>query len=78
MFWSGLFLLEVSLIIGFYVLPELQALRYSPPDGHWEKEFPLSDSSWLPVVALVSLGLFTVANAGLITMMWRAFKSRRG
>ncbi len=29
---------------------------------------------WLQVAAIAFLGLFTVANIGLITVVWRAFK----
>ena len=69
----GLLLLEVTLVIGFYVIPQFHAQKYAP-DGHWEMETPLHDSPGMRVALIAFLGLFGVGNAGLIILVWRAFK----
>jgi hypothetical protein len=68
----GLLVLELSLIVGFYILPLFQA-RNSPA-GHWEMETPLHDSLGLRVALIAFLGLLAVGNIGLLAMVWRAFK----
>ena len=68
----GLLVLEMSLIVGFYILPQFQARN--APAGHWEMETPLHDSLGLRVAVITFLGLLAVGNIGLMTMVWRAFK----
>jgi hypothetical protein len=68
----GLLVLEMSLIVGFYILPEFQARN--APAGHWEMETPLHDSLGVRVAVIAYLGLLGVGNIGLLTMVWRAFK----
>jgi len=69
----GLLVLEVGLVIGFYVVPEFHAQKYAPL-GHWEMETPLRDSPGMRVGLIAFFGLFTLGNAGLIILLWRAFK----
>jgi hypothetical protein len=68
----GLLVLEMSLIVGFYILPQFQARN--APAGHWEMETPLHDSLGVRVAVIAFLGLLAVGNIGLMTMVWRAFK----
>ena len=68
----GLLVLEMSLIAGFYILPQFQARN--APAGHWEMETPLHDSLGGRVAVIAFLGLLVVGNIGLMTMVWRAFK----
>ena len=68
----GLLVLEMSLIVGFYILPQFQA-RNSPAT-HLEMETPLHDSLLMRVAVIAYLGLLAVGNLGLMTMVWRAFK----
>jgi hypothetical protein len=70
---SGLLLLEASLVICFYVIPELRAQKYSP-FGNWEMETPLHDSPGMDVGLVAFLGLFVLGNVGLMILVWRAFK----
>lgn len=67
----GLLLLEVILIVGFYVAPQMHAQKYAP-DGHWQLEAPHGAGMMIATVAF--LGLFSVGNAGIILLIWRAFK----
>jgi hypothetical protein len=68
----GLVCLEISLIIGFYILPQFQARN--APLGHWEMETPLRDSPGGWAVLIAFLGLLTFGNIGLMVMIWPAFK----
>jgi hypothetical protein len=68
----GLLVLEMSLIVGFYILPQFQGRN--APAGHWEMETPLHDSLGVRVAVIGFLGLLAVGNIGLMTMVWRAFK----
>jgi hypothetical protein len=71
----GLLVLELSLIVGFYILPLFQARNsQNSPAGHWEMETPLHDGLGLRVALIAFLGLLAVGNIGLLTMVWRAFK----
>jgi hypothetical protein len=72
MIFVGLLCLEMSLIIGFYILPQFQARN--APLGHWEMEAPLRDSPEVWAVPIAFLGLLTFGNIGLMVMIWRAFK----
>jgi hypothetical protein len=69
----GLLFLEVSLVVGFYVVPEFHARKYAP-DGHWEMETPLHAGPGMWVALITFLGLFAMGNIGLIILVWRAFK----
>ncbi len=68
----GLLVLEMSLIVGFYILPQFQARN--APAGHWEMETPLHDSLGMRVAVIAYLRFLAVGNIGLMTMVWRAFK----
>jgi hypothetical protein len=72
MTYVALLCLELSLIVGFYVIPEFQARN--APVGHWEMETPLHNSPGLWAALIASLGLITLGNIGLITMIRRAYK----
>lgn len=72
MLWIGLLCLEMSLIIGFYVVPQFRARN--APAGHWELESPRTDSPLLWLALLTFLGLFTLGNIGLIVKIWRRFR----
>ena len=73
--WVGLLCLELSLIVGFYVVPQFQARN--APAGHWEGETPLGNGAGLWFALIVFLALLAVGNVGLIIMIWRAFKDLR-
>jgi hypothetical protein len=68
----GLLVLELGLIVGFYILPQFQARN--APATHLEMETPLQDSLGMRVAVIAYLGLLAVGNLGLMTMVWRAFK----
>jgi len=68
----GLLVLELGLIVGFYILPLFQARN--APATHLEMGMPLHDSLGLRVAVIAYLGLIAVGNLGLMTMVWRAFK----
>ena len=68
----GLLVLELGLIVGFYILPQFQARN--APATHLEMETPLHDSPGVRVAVIAYLGLPAVGNLGLMTMVWRAFK----
>ena len=68
----GLLCLELSLIIGFYILPQFQARN--APVGHWEMETPLGNDPGLWLALIVFLGLLALGNIALIIMICRSFK----
>ena len=68
----GLLILELGLVVGFYILPLFQARN--APATHLEMEIPLPDSLGLRVAVIAYWGLLAVGNLGLMTMVWRAFK----
>jgi len=68
----GLLVLEMGLIVGFYILPQFQARN--APAGHWEMETPLHDSPEMRLAVIAFLGFVAVGTIGLMTMVWRAFK----
>ena len=68
----GLLCLELSLIIGFYILPQFQARN--APVGHWEMETPLGNGPGLWLALMVFLGLLALGNIALIIMIWRSVK----
>ena len=65
----GLFCLEMSLVIAFYVVPQFQALNV--PTGHWEMETPLRLSPGTSLALIAFLGLLILGNIGLIAMIRR-------
>ena len=71
----GLLCLELSLMIGFYILPQFQA--WDAPVGHWEMETPLGNGPGLWLALIVFLGLLAPGNIGLIIMIWRSVKKLR-
>jgi hypothetical protein len=68
----GLLVLEISLVVGFYILPQFRA--QNAPIGHWEMETPLRDILGVRMAVVPFLGVLAVGNVGLITMVWRAFQ----
>jgi Na+/H+ antiporter NhaA len=68
----GLLILELGLIVAFYILPLFQARN--APATQLEMEMPLPDSLGLRVAVIAYWGLLAVGNLGLMTMVWRAFK----
>jgi len=70
MLWVGLLCLEMSLVIGFYVVPQIEALN--APVGHWEMEAPHGPGLWAAVIAF--FGLLVLGNIGLVIVVWRRFK----
>ena len=73
--FSGLLVLELGLIVGFYILPQFQARNVLAM--HLGPEMPVHDSLGTRVAVIVYLGLLAVGNLGLVTMVWRAFKKLR-
>jgi hypothetical protein len=70
--FSALLVLELSLVVGFYVLPQFQARNASAM--HLGMEMPLQDSLAMRMAAIAYLGLLVAGNLGLMTMVWRTFK----
>jgi hypothetical protein len=64
----GLLVLELGLVVGFYILPQFQARN--APATHLEMEAPLHDSLGMRVAVIAYLGLLAVGNLGLMTMVW--------
>jgi hypothetical protein len=75
MMFVGLLCLEMTLVIGFYIVPQFQARN--APVGHWEMETPLGDGSGLWVALIAFLGLLILGNIGLVVTIRRAFKELR-
>ena len=69
----GLLLLEVLLVGAFYVITHFQGYQ-SPALGNWRLETPLS--SFPGRLAVITFFvIFVFGNAGLIFLVWRAFKA---
>jgi hypothetical protein len=68
----GLFALEMSLVVGLYILPQFRARN--APIGHWQMETPLPDGIGARMAVIAFLGVLAAGNVGLLTMVWRAFK----
>jgi hypothetical protein len=78
LFLSGLLLLEVSLVIAFYVLPQFQTHAYNPhPNIGLEMDAVLQEYPILRIAIIAFLGIFLFGNIGLVMMVWRAFKNLR-
>ncbi len=78
LFFSGLLLLEASLVIAFYVVPQFQTHVYDPhPKIGLEIDAVLHRYPSLRVALIAFLGIFLFGNIGLIMMVWRAFKNLR-
>src|SRR5690242_8914210 len=73
--FAGALALELILIAEFWVIPEFGARN--TPNGHWEKEFPFSNSPWLPFFGIAFLVLFALGNIGLLVMVLRAIRDLR-
>ena len=71
----GLLLLELGLVIGVYFMPQFHAQRYAPPDGHWQLELPMANSTGMRLGMVGFVGLFALGNAGLILLVWRAYRN---
>jgi hypothetical protein len=73
--WTGLLLIEASLVARVFVIPQL---HHSPYDTHtalWlEIDMVVLAHPLLEVAAIAFLGLFVVANVALMIVIWRAFK----
>jgi hypothetical protein len=78
LFLSGLHLLEASLVIAFYVVPQFQTHVYNPhPNIGWEIDAVLHRYPSLRNALITYLGIFLFGNIGLIMMVWRGFKNLR-
>ena len=74
----GLLLIEASLVIAFYVIPQFQPLVVNAhPDIGLEIDAVLQQHPGLKVAIIAYLAIFSFGNIGLIVLVWRAFKSLR-
>jgi hypothetical protein len=75
---SALFLLESTLVIAFYVVPQFQSHEYNPhPEIALEIDTVVQRYPWLRIAFIAFVVLFLFGNVGLIVMIWRAFKNLR-
>jgi len=73
-----LLLLEATLVIAFYVIPQFQAHEYNThPDIGSELEAVLREHPGLKIGLIVYWALFLLGNIGLIVMVWRSSKILR-
>jgi len=73
--WTGLLFIEASLVARFFVVPQLHNQRYDThPALRLEMDTVVHEHPLLQVAAIAFLGLFVVANIGLMIVIWRAFK----
>jgi hypothetical protein len=75
--FAGLFVLELSLIAVIFVPFGWLRSGNSPVQGHWEQEFPFSNSSWLPLAGIGAIAIvivFAIANIGLLFKIWQAVR----
>ena len=78
LFLSGLLLMEASMVIGFYVVPQFQTHVYNPhPNIGLEIDVVLQKYPILRIAIIAFLGIFLFGNIGLVMMVWRAFKNLR-
>jgi hypothetical protein len=78
LFLSGLLLLEASMVIAFYVVPQFQTHAYNPhPNIGLEIDAVLNRYPSLRTAIIAFLGIFLFGNIGLVMMVWRAFKNLR-
>jgi hypothetical protein len=70
--FSGLLVLELGLIVAFYILPQIQA-RNSPATG-LGNEMPFRDGLGMRVAVIAYLSLLVVGNLGLVALVWRSYK----
>jgi len=77
-FWVGLFLIEASLLVAFFVIPQFQTQVYYPhPALQLEVDEAIRE---LPALRMASIGLwgcFILANFILMIEIWRAFQNLR-
>ena len=77
--WTGLLVIEASLVARFFVIPQL---HHSPYDTHtalwFEMDMVILAHPLLEVAAIAFLGLFVVANIALMIEIWRVFTGRSG
>jgi len=74
--WTGLLLIEASLVATFFFpAPQPHKQRYDThPALRFEMDTVVHEHPLLGVAAIAFLGLFIVANVGLMIVIWRAFK----
>lgn len=76
--WTALLVIETSLIAEFYVVPQFHVQTYDThPALRLEMDAVVREHPWLPVAAIMFLGLFVLANIGLVIVTWRALKHLR-
>lgn len=78
LFWLGLLLLEGTLVIAFYVIPQFQAHEYNAhPNIGSELDTVIREHPGLKIGLIVYWASFLLGNAGLLLMVWRSFNSLR-
>jgi hypothetical protein len=78
LFWLGLFLFEASLVVAFYVIPQIQAHEYNAhPNIGLELDAVIREHSGLKIGLILYCALFLLGNIGLIVMVWQSFKTLR-
>jgi hypothetical protein len=77
-FWLGLLVLEASLVVTYYILPQFQTQTYNPhPNIGFEMDTVLQEHPSLYVVMIGFLCVFVFGNIGLVVKVWRAFRNLR-
>jgi len=74
-FWLGLFLIETSLVTGFWVVPNSNAGYDTHPALQLEIDEVMREHPGLRIAAIALLGFFILANVGLMIEIWPAFKN---
>jgi hypothetical protein len=78
LFWLVLLLLEGTLVIAFYVIPQFQAHEYNAhPNIGLELDAVIREHPGLKIGLIVYWALFLLGNAGLFPMVWGSFKTLR-
>jgi hypothetical protein len=73
--WTGLLLIEASLVARFFVVPQFHSQIYDThPALRLEMDTVVREHPGLQVAVIAFFGLFTLANIGLVVIIWRAFK----
>jgi hypothetical protein len=78
LFWLGLLLFEVILVVAFYVVPQFQSHEFNAhPNIGLEMDAVLQKYPTLKIALIAYLTIFLFGNAGLIVMVWRSYKNLR-
>jgi hypothetical protein len=74
-----LFLIEASLVTVFWIVPQFPNEFYDThPALRFEMDAVMREHPGLQVAVFAFLGLFILANIGLLIIIWRAFKDLQG